>query len=71
MGMLDPDNLLDLIRTFTLSSTNDKGETVKIVGRYQQFRAVKMTVLRLLDGKWQGRRSGFCRGWSVMPEGSV
>jgi type I restriction enzyme R subunit len=36
-GMLDRDNLLDLIRTFTLFSTNDKGETIKIVGRYQQF----------------------------------
>lgn len=36
-GMLDRDNLLDLIRTFTLFSTNDKGETIKIVGRYQQI----------------------------------
>ncbi len=40
-GMLDRDNLLDLIRTFTLFSTNDKGETIKIVGRYQQFRPHK------------------------------
>ena len=36
-GMLDSDNLLDIIRTFTLFSTNDKGETIKVVGRYQQF----------------------------------
>ncbi|MCX5855824.1 MAG: type I restriction endonuclease, partial [Deltaproteobacteria bacterium] len=57
-GMLDRDNLLDLIRTFTLFSTNDKGETIKIVGRYQQFRAVKLTVQRLLTGQSPRERSG-------------
>ncbi|MBT64596.1 MAG: restriction endonuclease subunit R [Puniceicoccaceae bacterium] len=50
-GMFDHKNLLDLIRTFTLFSTNDKGEMIKIVGRYQQFRAVKLAVARLLTGK--------------------
>lgn len=57
-GMLDRDNLLDLIRTFTLFSNNDKGETVKIVGRYQQFRAVKLAVKRLLSGQSPRERSG-------------
>lgn len=57
-GMLDRDNLLDLIRTFTLFSTNDKGETIKIVGRYQQFRAVKLAVKRLLEGQTPRERSG-------------
>ena len=57
-GMLDRDNLLDLIRTFTLFGTNDKGETIKIVGRYQQFRAVKLAVKRLLEGKSPRERSG-------------
>ena len=57
-GMLDRRNLLDLIRTFTLFSTNDKGETIKIVGRYQQFRAVKLAVKRLLNGKSPRERSG-------------
>lgn len=57
-GMLDRDNLLDLIRTFTLFSTNDKGQTIKIVGRYQQFRAVKLAVQRLLRGKNPRERSG-------------
>lgn len=47
-GMLDRDNLLDIIRTFTLFSTSDKGEMIKAVGRYQQFRAVKLAVKRLL-----------------------
>jgi type I restriction enzyme R subunit len=57
-GMMDRGNLLDLIRTFTLFTTNDKGRTVKIVGRYQQFRAVKLAVRRLLAGKTPRERSG-------------
>ena len=57
-GMLDRQNLLDLIRTFTLFSTSDKGELIKIVGRYQQFRAVKLAVQRLLTGTTPRARSG-------------
>lgn len=57
-GMLDRDNLLDLIRTFTLFSTNDKGETIKVVGRYQQFRAVKLAVKRMLSGQTPRERGG-------------
>jgi type I restriction enzyme R subunit len=57
-GMLARQNLLDLIRTFTLFSTNDKGQTIKVVGRYQQFRAVKLAVKRLLAGKTARERSG-------------
>jgi type I restriction enzyme R subunit len=57
-GMLDRDNLLDIIRTFTLFSTDDKGEIIKVVGRYQQFRAVKLAVKRLLEGKTPRERSG-------------
>jgi type I restriction enzyme, R subunit len=57
-GMLDCDNLLDIIRTFTLFSISEKGEIIKIVGRYQQFRAVKLAVKRLLEGKTPRERSG-------------
>ena len=57
-GMMDKDNLLNLIRTFTLFSTNDKGQTIKIVGRYQQFRAVKLAVKRLIEGTTPRERSG-------------
>jgi type I restriction enzyme R subunit len=57
-GMLDHDNLLSLIQTFTIFSTNNKGETIKIVGRYQQFRAVKVTLNRLLTGKNKLQRGG-------------
>lgn len=57
-GMMEPDNLLDILRTFTLFSTNDKGQTIKVVGRYQQFRAVKLAVRRLKEGKTPRERSG-------------
>ena len=57
-GMMDKDNLLDLIRTFTLFSTDDKGQSIKIMGRYQQFRAVKLAVKRLLEGTSPRGRSG-------------
>jgi type I restriction enzyme R subunit len=57
-GMLDHRNLLDLLRTFTVFSTNDKGEMIKVVGRYQQFRAVKLAVKRLLEGNSPRERSG-------------
>ena len=57
-GMLDPGNLLDLICTFTLFTVNEEGKTLKMVGRYQQFRAVKLAVKRLLEGRSPGQRSG-------------
>lgn len=57
-GMLDKTNLIDLIKTFTIFSIDDKGDTIKIVGRYQQFRAVNITVNRLLEGKNPDERSG-------------
>ena len=57
-GMMDKYNLLDLIRTFTLFSTSDKGQTIKIVGRYQQFRAAKLAVKRLIEGTTPRERSG-------------
>jgi len=57
-GMLDKDNLLDLIRTYTLFKVNDKGKLIKIVGRYQQFRAVKKAVAKLLTGTTRRERSG-------------
>ena len=56
--MLDPGNLLDLICTFTLFTVNEEGKTIKMVGRYQQFRAVKLAVKRLLEGRSPGQRNG-------------
>ena len=49
-GMLRPDILLDIVRHFILFST-DQGRTIKIVTRYQQYRAVQAAVQRLLTGQ--------------------
>jgi type I restriction enzyme, R subunit len=57
-GMLDPQNLLDLIRSFTAFIEPEGGGTVKVVGRYQQFRAVKKAVAGLANGQNRAQRSG-------------
>ncbi len=49
-GMLRPAHLLDLVRNFTLHMAID-GRTVKIVGRYQQYRAVHRCIQRLTTGR--------------------
>ena len=46
-GMLRPAHLLDIIRHFTLYQ-EVSGRTIKIVCRYQQFRAVQVAIERLL-----------------------
>ena len=49
-GMLPPANLLDIVRHFTLFMTMS-GQTIKLVCRYQQYRAVTRAVQRLKTGK--------------------
>ncbi|MEU6566368.1 type I restriction endonuclease subunit R [Streptomyces parvulus] len=49
-GMLAPSNLLDLVRHFTLF-TEINGRRIKIVARYQQYRAVGRALARLRTGK--------------------
>jgi type I restriction enzyme R subunit len=49
-GMLRPAHLLDIIRNFTLFQQSG-GKNIKIVGRYQQFRAVQEAVRRLQNGQ--------------------
>ena len=62
-GMLRPAHLLDIVRHFTLFMELG-GRTVKLVCRYQQFRAVQLAVQRMLTGKTraqdgeQDRRGG-------------
>jgi len=57
-GMLYPANLLNLLRTFTIFSSTDKGETIKIVGRYQQYRAVYKALERIQTGSSKHKRGG-------------
>lgn len=46
-GILGPKNLLDIIRSFILFQENDKGKLIKVLPRYQQYRAVCKIVERL------------------------
>lgn len=45
-GMLHPDRILDLLRNFVLF-TDDSGRTIKVIARYQQYRAVHEALHRL------------------------
>jgi type I restriction enzyme, R subunit len=49
-GMLRPAQLLDLVRHFTLFM-QPEDRKVKVVARYQQYRAVRATIERLLTGR--------------------
>jgi type I restriction enzyme R subunit len=55
-GMLRPAHLLDIVRNFTLF-TQVSGQTVKIVPRYQQFRAVHKAIERLTHGQTKAQHS--------------
>lgn len=57
-GLLAPDTLLDVLRTCTVFMDMDEGRRVKVVARYQQYRAARRIVLRLRDGRSPEERSG-------------
>ncbi len=57
-GMLSKENLLSIIRSFTVFSTNSEGQTIKLVTRWQQFRAVAEVMDRLLNKPTPRERSG-------------
>ena len=54
-GMLAPERLLDIVRHFTLFTETASGRTVKLVCRYQQYRAVHKAIERLRTGKTRGQ----------------
>ena len=49
-GMLAPERILDIVRHFTLFTESGSGRTVKVVGRYQQYRGVHKALRRLVEG---------------------
>ena len=58
-GLLSRENLLDIVRNFVVFERDENtGRVIKKVPRYQQFRAVKLAVKRLLEGKTPRERSG-------------
>ena len=57
-GILSKNNLLDILHTFTLFVDDPKGGIIKIVPRYQQFRAVKKIVKKVKEGKTPEEKGG-------------
>jgi len=57
-GTLIKNNLLDILHTFTIFKEDPKSGIIKVVARYQQFRAVKKIIKRLKEGKTPEERGG-------------
>jgi len=56
-GMLHPRNLLDITRSFTLFMEAGK-QRIKVIARYQQYRAVNKIIRRIEQGESSVDRSG-------------
>ena len=50
-GMCSHRNLLSLLQSFTIFTTDSRGRTHKVVARYQQFRAVHKALERMTKGE--------------------
>ena len=57
-GVLAPATLLDVLRTCTVFMDTDSGHRVKVVCRYQQYRAARRLMDRLRNGATPEARSG-------------
>jgi type I restriction enzyme, R subunit len=57
-GLLAPATLLDVLRSCTVFMDTDAGRRLKVVCRYQQYRAARKIVERLRTGKTPDARSG-------------
>ena len=57
LGMLTRSKIIDILHTFTVFKDDEAG-TIKIVPRYQQYRAVKRIIKRLKEGKAPEERGG-------------
>lgn len=57
-GMLAPANLLDIIHSFTVFASDDKGRTIKLVPRYQQYRTARKIITRLKEKSSPAEKGG-------------
>jgi len=57
-GLLVPTTLLEVLRTCTVFMDTDSGRRVKVVARYQQYRAARKIVDRIRVGRTPEERSG-------------
>ncbi|WP_407506319.1 type I restriction endonuclease subunit R [Elizabethkingia miricola] len=49
--LLKPERLLDILKNFSLFSTNKKKQLIKILPRFQQYEGANKIVERVIDGK--------------------
>jgi len=57
-GLLAPATLLDVLRSCTVFMDTDAGRRIKVVCRYQQYRAARKIIERLRAGETSAARSG-------------
>jgi type I restriction enzyme R subunit len=57
-GLLPPETLLDVLRSCSVFMDTDAGKRVKVICRYQQYRAAKRMLARLRAGNDAEERSG-------------
>lgn len=57
-GMLNKPNLLNMLRSMSVFKDTDAGPRIKVVCRYQQFRAANKIVERLRNGNTAEEKSG-------------
>ena len=57
-GLLAPETLLHVLRTCTVFMDTDAGRRIKVICRYQQYRAARKIVDRLRTGTTPAARSG-------------
>ncbi|WP_206483013.1 HsdR family type I site-specific deoxyribonuclease [Thalassotalea sp. G2M2-11] len=49
--LLSPQRLLDIMRNFSLFTTNKKKQRIKVIPRFQQYEGANKIVQRVIDGK--------------------
>lgn len=64
-GMLSPVNLLDMVRTFVLFMQTG-GKTIKVLCRYQQYRAVNLALLRMKTNPTRKQHGEFDRRGGII-----
>jgi len=57
-GLLAPETLIEILRTCSVFVDMDSGKRIKVVARYQQYRAARRIVERLRQGPSLEERSG-------------
>jgi type I restriction enzyme R subunit len=57
-GLLAPATMLDVLRTCTVFMDTDSGHRIKVIARYQQYRAARKIAERLREGDSTEKRSG-------------